>query len=110
MLFSQGLHSLFVYYFYIGKGAETMSFLPVITVAFFFDCRGCYRFLVTKIARGLGKVSTFIVTGLIVLVTIANIILNIAAEPLWHKLTVIFVLAPAVILGNWLIKMKEGER
>jgi len=58
--------------------------------------------LATKFAFKLGSIATFMEAGLIVLVTIANIILNFAAEPLWPKLTVVLVLTPATVLGNWL--------
>jgi hypothetical protein len=98
--FSQLVNGLFVYFFYFEDRAETVPLLPLITVIWFLIVGLITGFLQARIARTWWKLSSVIAAGLVVLVTILNIYLNIAAEPLSHKLIVIFVLAPAIVFGS----------
>ena len=93
---SQGLNGYFVYFWYFGQRAVALPVLVVLTVTFF-AIVGCFAGYATgRIAGASAKLGGVLAAGLVVAVTIGNIILDVAAEPLWHKLLVIFVMAPVV--------------
>jgi len=93
---SQGLNGFFVYFWYFGNRSVGLPLLVVLTVTFF-AVAGCFAGYATgRIAGGGAKLAGIIAAGLIVAVTIGNIVLDVAAEPLGHKLVVIFLMAPVV--------------
>lgn len=109
-IFSQAFNMIYVMFWYIGKRADSFALLPLITIVYFLIVGIATGFLVGLISRKLKHVASYIIAGLVVLVTVINIFLNVAAEPLSHKLIVIFVLAPAIILGTHLKKKKAETR
>ena len=106
-IFSQAFNMIFVMYWYIGERADSFALLPLVTIIYFLIVGIATGFLVALISRKLKHLASYIVAGLVILITILNIFLNLAAEPLSHKLIVIFVLAPAIVFGAYLVKPKK---
>lgn len=48
----------------------------------------------------LGRVAAYIVGALVLAVTIINILLDVAIEPLWFKLCVIGLVIPAIVVAG----------
>jgi hypothetical protein len=108
-IFSQAFNMVFVIFWFIGKRADSFALLPLITIIYFVIAGIATGFLMGLISRQLKNIASYIVAGLVVLVTLLNIYLNVAAESLSHKLIVIFVLAPAIIWGAYLVKSKTEK-
>jgi len=99
---SQGLNAAFVYFWYFGDRAIGTPLLAVITVVSFAIVGVGAGYATGRIAGAAGKLAGGIAAALIVAVTVGNIIADVAAEPMWHKLLVIFLMAPlvAVVAGR----------
>lgn len=108
-MFSQVFNMMFVMYWYIGKRADSFSILPLITIIYFLVVGIATGFLMSLISKKLKRIASYIVAGLVILVTLLNIYLNVAVEPLSHKLIVIFVLVPAIVFGTYLVKPKKEK-
>jgi len=106
-IFSQTLNGLFVYHFYIRADKEPISALPFVTVLFFILVGVTTGAIIAFISRTLKLMAAYISAGLILLITIANIVLDVAAEPLLHKLIVIFVLTPSILVGVRLMNFDQ---
>jgi hypothetical protein len=94
---SQGINGLFVYFWYFGE--RSLGVAPLSTLTFFtFLAVGLGTgYLTARLGGTHGLSATRGVAALIVLVTVVNIVADVAAEPLWHKLIVLLVMAPAVV-------------
>lgn len=106
---AQGLNSLLVYYWYIGDGAPGGWLGPVLTVVLFVLFGLAAGHLAGIIAREQHAAVGIMLATLIVVVTVGNIVADVAAEPLWHKVLAIAVLAPAALVGAW-ARLPGGRR
>ena len=93
---SQGLNGVFVYFWYFGERSLGTPVLAVLTAAFLGVVALVAGYLTGRVAAPNGKMAGLATAGLIVAVTIGNIVVDVAAEPMWHKILVIVVMAPIV--------------
>lgn len=102
---SQGVNGIFVYFWYVGDRPAPLAVLAPLTLVVFF----CTGFATGHLTMRLGGPhalnATRAVAALIALVTVGNIVLDVAAEPLWHKLVVLLVMAPTVL---WVAQKRGG--
>lgn len=75
------------------------TILLSVLYTFVFSLIGGY--IVALVARGSEIKHTAILASIMALVTIISMIIAIAIEPLWYKITYLVVMAPATILGGY---------
>jgi hypothetical protein len=54
--------------------------------------------LAAKIAGGGRRVAGFVLAGLVLLATLANLFMELGAEPRWYKLGTLVLVAPAILV------------
>jgi len=78
---------------------------PIATIAsgvpYTFVCSFMGGYLVARIARRSEIKHGAILAGIMTLVTIISMIIAIAIEPLWYKISYLVVMAPAAVLGGY---------
>lgn len=67
------------------------------------------RYLIAFISRK-NQMALFIVAGLVVAATGANLFLQLGAEPVWYKLSTLFVLVPGMILLDRVIRKHKSKK
>ena len=93
---SQGLNGAYVYFWYFGDRSIHTALLFIITAVFMAVVGAVSGHVAGRLARPYGNISGWVAAALIAAVTVGNIIADVAAEPLWHKLIVLLVMAPLV--------------
>ncbi|MGI9627837.1 MAG: hypothetical protein ACR2QM_13455 [Longimicrobiales bacterium] len=93
---SQALNAAFVYYWYFGDRSLGAPALVLVTLVFFAVVAVATGYLVGRVAAPHGRWAGSIAGALIAAVTVGNILADVAAEPLWHKLVVLLLMAPAL--------------
>lgn len=96
---SQGVNGLFVYYWYFGERSVPLAVLAVITVTLFLAVGIATGYLAAWMGGEYGLKAAWVLAVLIAAVTVGNIVADVAAEPLWHKLIVLLLMAPAVVVS-----------
>lgn len=94
---SQGVNGVLVYYFYVADNVSADVLVVPVTVIAFVLAGLLAGELTARAAGAESLLAVRALTGLIVLVTVGNIVMDVATEPLWHKLVVLAVMAPAVL-------------
>ncbi|MCI0390861.1 MAG: hypothetical protein MOB07_19115 [Acidobacteria bacterium] len=94
--------STFVYVWFIQRrsAADTVSILlsVICLAAIGFAC----GFVTSLLAGRRALLHCGIVAALVALVTIGNLLMGVAAEPVWYKALVFVVLVPALLLRAYL--------
>lgn len=93
---SQGLNGAFVYFWYFGDRTLETPLMFAVTAGFFGVVGAGSGYVAGRIAAPNGRLAGWLAAGFIVVVTVGNIVADVAAEPLWHKILVILVMAPLV--------------
>lgn len=97
---SQGVNGVLVYFWYVRGSAPGLGLRVGVTAAVF-AATGWAAGAMTSWAGGVyGGRASLAAGGLVGLVTVANIVIDVAAEPLWHKLVVLFLMAPLIALAG----------
>lgn len=95
----QGVNGFFVYFWYVSDGSAPPDMLPVITTLLFLVVGLGTGWICARLAGRFGMRAAWTLAALVGLVTIGNIIADVAAEPLWHKLIVLSVMVPGIVVA-----------
>ncbi|NNF14772.1 MAG: hypothetical protein HKN72_16205 [Gemmatimonadetes bacterium] len=96
---SQGINGLFVYFWHIGDRTAPPGVLPGLTFLFFLAVGLASGWVCVRVGGRFAMRAAWVLAGLVGLVTVGNIVADVAAEPLWHKLIVLLVMAPAIVVA-----------
>ena len=99
-LVSQGLNAASVYLWYVAERSAPLVLELAGTGLLFLAVGLATGRLVASVAATRRRGAARVLGGLVVLVTIGNILADVAVEPLSHKLIVLLVMVPAILLGE----------
>jgi len=93
------------------KPVLTLGPMATIAVAvpYTFVCSLIGGYIVALVARRSEIKHAAILTGLMAAVTIISMIIAIAIEPLWYKITYLVVMAPATIFGGYIRSRRKQK-
>lgn len=106
---SQGLNAAFVYYWYVYSSSTGTALLALLTVVFFAAVGIATGYVVSRIAAPHGRWAGLVTGAFVAAVTVGNIVADVAVEPLWHKLIVLLLMAPAIAVASWRAEDNRGE-
>ena len=95
----QGTNGLVVYSWYVGDRSAPEVLGPPLTFLLFAAVGLATGWICARIAGRYAKICAWILGGLVALVTVGNMVADVAAEPFWHKLIVLLVMAPAIVFA-----------
>lgn len=96
---SQGLNAGWVYFWYFSGRSLGTVFLFGATLFFLATAGIVSGYAAGKLSSPHGKSVGLVAAVLIAAVTVGNMVADVAAEPLWHKLIVLVVMAPLLAVA-----------
>lgn len=108
-LLSQGINGLFVYFWHIGDRTAPAGVLPALTFLLFLAVGLATGWVCARVAGRFAMRAAWALASLVGLVTVGNIVADVAAEPLWHKLIVLLVMTPAIVVAARKASRAQGH-